>query len=93
LNQSSAILTVGEKLHLEATVLPNNATNKNVIWSSIFANVANVVDGEVVALAIGTTIITATTEDGGLSASCKIIVKHANTNGSDMDLNPGLGNM
>ena len=76
LNKTSASLKVTETLTLVATVLPENATNKSVIWSSSNESVS-VVDnnGVVTAISIGEAVITATTVDGSnLSASCKVTV-------------------
>ena len=65
----------GEVLILSATVLPENASNPGVIWSSSHPDVAKVNSaGQVTAIDTGTTIITATTEDGGFTAICEIKV-------------------
>ena len=76
LNESSAELAKGETLQLSATVLPANATNKTVTWTSSDPVVANVDDnGLVTAITHGTAIITATTTDvSNLSASCEVTV-------------------
>jgi uncharacterized protein YjdB/alpha-tubulin suppressor-like RCC1 family protein len=57
------------------TVLPDNATNKSVTWSSNPAAVASV-DGQglVSAHTVGTAIITVTTEDGNHAAQCTVTV-------------------
>ena len=75
LNKSSMSLLIGGSEQLVATVTPSNATNKNVIWSSSKSNVATVdSNGNVSAIKVGTTIITATTEDGGKKATCSVTV-------------------
>lgn len=74
LNKSSATLTTGDSLTLSATVLPSNATNKNVTWSTSNSSVATVSNGVVSAVNKGTTTITATTVDGGYTATCLITV-------------------
>lgn len=76
----SAEITEGETVTIIATVLPENATNKNVSWTSSSSGVASVNDGVVTGLKAGTTRITAKTEDGGLTASCQITVKEAVVN-------------
>jgi len=75
MNQSAVTLQVGESEQLTATVLPENATNRNVIWSSSDEAVA-VVDqnGLVNAVAAGEATITVFTEDGGHTAVCKVKV-------------------
>jgi len=59
---------------LSAAVQPVNASNKAVVWSSSDPAVAVVNNGTVAPLAIGTCTITATTVDGGKSATCAVTV-------------------
>ena len=73
LNQTSATLNIGDTLTLQATVLPENATNKDVSWSASNGNVS-VDDGLVTALQAGTATVTATSLDGSITASCNITV-------------------
>ena len=76
LDKAEISLEATETATLIAIVLPELATDKSVEWTSSDETVA-VVDenGEVTAIAIGETIITATTTDGSnLSASCKVTV-------------------
>ena len=75
LNASSGELTVGGEATLVATVLPETASNKAVTWSSSKPAVASVNNGVVKALAEGTATITATTVDGGFTASYALTVK------------------
>jgi len=76
LDKTSLELTEGDKATLTATVLPNNATNKNVSWSSSDEKVATVsTTGEVTAVAPGKAAITVTTEDGAKTAKCELTVK------------------
>lgn len=74
LNHSTLSLEVGETSTLIATVLPNNATNKTVTWSSSNAAVATVSDGVVAAVSAGSTTITVKTEDGDKTATCNVTV-------------------
>ncbi len=75
LNKSTLSLEVGSSETLVATVQPDNATNKNVTWSSSDKSVATVdAGGKVSALKAGKTTITVTTEDGGKSAACAVTV-------------------
>lgn len=74
LDQESATLEVGESLQLNETVLPENATNKNVSWSASGNGVVSVDDGLVTALAAGQSTVTVTTEDGNHTAQCVITV-------------------
>jgi len=77
LNYSSAALSVGETKRKVATVLPSNATNRNVSWSTSNPNVATVSNGTVTAVAAGTATITATTECGNRTAISNITVSVA----------------
>ena len=80
LNESEAELMVGEKLQLEATVTPENATDKSVTWSSTNEAVAVVDEGGLVtAVGSGTCQIKATANDGsGKTASCLVTVEKNN---------------
>jgi uncharacterized protein (TIGR02145 family) len=74
LNQTIAALTVGDRFMLTATVLPSNAANKTVTWSSSNTTVASVVNGTITALSAGSTNITVVTADGNKTATCGVIV-------------------
>ena len=75
LDKTSLELTEGDKATLTATVLPDNATNKNVSWTSSDEKVATVsAAGEVTAIAHGKATITVTTEDGNKTAKCEVTV-------------------
>lgn len=68
----------GQQVQLKETVLPIDATNKKVTWNSNDSTVATVHNGKVTAVSDGTAIITATTEDGGFQAECKVKVEIPN---------------
>lgn len=75
LSQKEIKLYLGENRSLTATVLPSDASDKNVTWSSSNPNVATVsTAGNVVSKSIGTTVITVKTADGGHQASCHVTV-------------------
>ena len=75
LNENSITINRFETYTLSATVLPNNATNKNVTWSSSNINVATVdSNGVVSSVASGSATITVTTVDGGFTAQCSVSV-------------------
>ena len=64
LDQTSITMEVGDKKTLTATVLPVDASNKAVTWTSSAPGVASVDDGVVTAWRPGTVTITATAADG-----------------------------
>jgi len=79
LNLGEITMQIGDVETLIATVLPANATNKNVGWSSLAGSVASVDDGVITALTAGTTKIIVTTVDGSFSAECVVIVENNET--------------
>lgn len=73
INKASIELTVGESSQLSATVLPSDAKDKTVSWTSSNQSVASVnSSGLVNALTEGTATITASA--GGKSGSCQVTV-------------------
>ena len=74
LDKSSIQLSAGNNATLAATVAPNNASNKNVTWSSTDSNVATVSNGTVTAVGSGEATITVTTKDGSFTATCTVTV-------------------
>ena len=75
INEHSVNLKQGETFQLIATVQPDNATNKKVIWSSSNETIASVSqDGLVTVNSAGEANITVTTEDGGFSTNAIVTV-------------------
>ncbi len=76
LSQSTMTLTEGESATLNATVSPDNATDKTVTWSSSNTNIVTVdAEGKVNAITPGNAVITATS--GDVSATCNVTVEKA----------------
>lgn len=73
LSESMLNMEVGDTALLTATVLPENATDKTIIWSSSNTAVATVENGNVTSVQPGYALITATAGNG-LSAQCTVIV-------------------
>lgn len=76
LNLSSIVLKVDGYQKLTATVLPSNAANTKVVWSSSDDNVAEITSsGGVVAVGLGICTITCEATDGSdIKATCEVIV-------------------
>ena len=75
LNATNKTLLVNMEFKLTATIYPDNATNKNIVWSSSDSSIATVdAEGNVKAVAEGTAAITAKSEDGNCTATCSITV-------------------
>jgi hypothetical protein len=76
---SSAVMISAEKTQqLTATVTPSTASNKNLAWSSSDSTIATVSStGLVTGVKAGQATITATTKDGGYSATCVVTVVNA----------------
>ena len=82
-------LIVGDTGTLTPTVAPANATNQNVTWASSNPAVATVdANGVVTAVSEGTVTITATTVDGGHTATAEITVTDPTVSVIDVALNP-----
>ena len=78
LEHETLTLPLGKTQKLVATVLPEWAKNKSVTWASADLDVAAVfADGTVLGKKAGTTTVTATTVDGGFTASCTVTVEPA----------------
>ena len=78
LNKTTHTIDTGESFTLTATVAPLNATNKGVTWASDNESVVTVDQNGTVSAAAGVTegsaVITATTKDGGFTATCTVKV-------------------
>ena len=79
LNKTNLDITLGGGGTLRATITPSNATYQTVKWESSDPSVATVDNGSVSAVALGTAVITVTTDDGGYTAQCVVNVKEAST--------------
>lgn len=76
LNKSEVTMYVGDSETLAATILPENATNKNFVWATSEDRIVSIDDnGTIKGLTSGSAIITAITEDGNKKATCKVDVK------------------
>ena len=88
-DKESMSLTIGSTGRITATVLPEDATDKSVAWSSDDTSVATVDEnGIVTAIGAGTAVITVTTAEGGYTATCVVNVAPSivNVDGVSLDM-------
>ena len=72
-------MNAGDEGILRAIVSPEDATNKNILWTTSDDSIVIVgQDGTVNAISGGNATITVTTEDGNLQATCAISVSKTN---------------
>ena len=75
LDKTEATVMLQTTLQLVATVLPAEATVKDVTWTSSNPDVAEVtIDGQIVPKTLGQSVITVTTAQGGKAATCVVTV-------------------
>ena len=81
LSKEALAINVGGKETITAAVQPSNAANQTFTWASSNTAVATVNNGEVTAVSVGTADITATSQEGGKTATCPVrVVEPAPTN-------------
>jgi len=83
LNMSELILTKGNSFKLIASVYPNNAENKNVIWETTDSSIASVSqEGMVIGINPGTCkILVKSQEDNSIKAECVVTVNEPQNSG------------
>lgn len=74
LDNTSIQIEQDQEIQLNPIFEPEDATNKKVNWSSSDNSIASVAAGVVKGISPGKAVITASTEDGSLSAFCEVIV-------------------
>ena len=85
--ETSTLYGLNGTVKLSANVMPSNATNKTVTWSSRNTSVATVSsDGTVKAVGYGTTVITAKTVNG-LTSNCTVTVNPIAVSGVSLNKN------
>ena len=67
--------SLGERIKLQTKILPEDATDKSIRWSSSNQSVCTVTnDGTVIATGNGSTVVLAYTNDGNIPATCVVTV-------------------
>ncbi len=77
LDYTQITLKPAQTAFLSATIVPENATNKQITWKSNNTAIATVSNGYVTGVAEGSAIIRAITNDGYLMATCDVTVQLA----------------
>lgn len=91
---TSATLKINGKQQLNATIAPDNATDKAVTWKSSNTSVATVSEnGLVKGIAQGTATITVTTHDGNKTATATITVTNESEESKDFVLVTSVNNL
>ena len=77
LNATQKNLVIGDSFTLTATAMPENATNRNVIWKLVRGNAISLSNtGVIQAKKVGEALVRAEAADGSsISAECKVVVK------------------
>ncbi len=77
LNATQKNLIIGDSFTLTATLSPENATNRNVIWKLVSGDAISLSNiGVIQAKKVGEALVRAEAVDGsGVSAECKVVVK------------------
>ncbi|HEY9060313.1 MAG TPA: S8 family serine peptidase [Pseudobacteroides sp.] len=79
----------GESYTFTPSILPDNADNKDILWSSSDSNIVSVgQSGKITGVTEGEAVITATTVDGNFTASCTIKVQSPDLIGKVEPINP-----
>ena len=88
LDQVSLQMSVNDVKTLNATVIPEDAKNQNVTWTSSNPKIAEVDEnGTVTGKKAGKAVITVTTEDGGFTAECEVTINSGTGDVISVELN------
>jgi uncharacterized protein YjdB len=74
LDKSTVQLYTGNSSFLYATIFPNTATDKSLIWNSSNLSIVTVENGIITAMQEGKADVSVTTVDGSHSATCKVVI-------------------
>ena len=74
LDRDTIQLVIGKSDTLHVTVLPDDATDKDVTWASSDARVVTVNQGVLSAVGLGQAVVMAAVADSGMEARCEITV-------------------
>ena len=91
ISEKEVTAALNSSIRLSAEVLPQDAANKNVSWTSSNPSVASVNNGNVTAVSPGTAVITVTTEDGGFTDTCTVRVAEVHITEQPEDVRVNIG--
>ncbi|MEG1772706.1 MAG: Ig-like domain-containing protein [Clostridia bacterium] len=74
-NPTELTMMTNEYSKLTVNILPENASSKNVTFTSSDENILKVTNGTMHAISVGTAVVTVTTVDGNFSAECFVTVE------------------
>lgn len=82
LSDSQIDIEIGEEYSLDAVVYPTDASNQKIHWESDDTAVATVNGGKVTGVKDGVAVISATSDDGGITVTCTVYVGTGSGSGS-----------
>ncbi len=86
LDKETVVLGLNETYQLIATVYPEEAVDKRIVWSTSDPDIVLVDEtGKIKAVGMGEANITATTVDGGFTAVCHVIVEGVRVSGVSIE--------
>lgn len=85
LSKDKINLSIGESETITAHVIPEEASNKTIMWESADTKIATVENGKITGVSLGNTMITASDSTGGVVATCIINVKPIEVIGVSLD--------
>lgn len=91
LNKTKDTIYAGSTDTLLATIIPSDASNENITWTTSNDKIATVNNkGKVTAVSAGTATITASTVDGNHTANCIVTVSNASVQSISLNKNTDL---
>ena len=84
LDKSTTSIKVGETLNLSATITPENATNKEITYSSSDQKVATISGSTLTAVAAGSVTVTATANNGKFDSFILNVIEEEDTSKIDL---------
>lgn len=87
ISKASIMLDVGSEDEIVATIIPDNATYKNLTWESANNNIVTVNNGKVTAISPGKTVIKVSTERRKITKIINVVVNNPVINVDEIKVN------